>query len=381
MLHVGLGTIAQSAITAVARPEEWANLCDLVAEAFGANAFMVFEYDFGDFSAPKLHGSRKVREFGAGLVEATLTGTVPDEEIEGYAKFARFPRMRLFSESQIHGLAHDSELPANPYRDAVLNVSGARSRNVARLNDIGPWSDVAALHLPCFGADVDPALRSDVEQVLPILGTSLEAARTVRGLIGLANSLLDAFDQLEFGAAICRPDGRILVANTALRSVASERDGLIFLDGRVCTTHSEDRAPLAEMLKAGTSPTHHPRRGIARLSRRPGRLPLLCRALPISGSEVTRPGETLTFLVVIDPEAPDRLEAGGIGALGLLTPAEIDVCQLIVRGLSTAKIADARGTSSETAKDQVKSALSKLSCENRVDIVRLAMATKVPGRN
>jgi DNA-binding CsgD family transcriptional regulator len=53
---------------------------------------------------------------------------------------------------------------------------------------------------------------------------------------------------------------------------------------------------------------------------------------------------------------------------------------MIVDGHATTEIASLRGTAVQTATDQIKSAMAKLSCASRLDIVRLAMATRVPGR-
>jgi DNA-binding CsgD family transcriptional regulator len=86
------------------------------------------------------------------------------------------------------------------------------------------------------------------------------------------------------------------------------------------------------------------------------------------------------LLLVVDPEATDRVNADGIHALGVLSQAELDVCRMVVDGHSTAEIAERRGTSAQTATDQIKSALAKLSCATRLDIVRLAMATRPPGK-
>jgi DNA-binding CsgD family transcriptional regulator len=109
-------------------------------------------------------------------------------------------------------------------------------------------------------------------------------------------------------------------------------------------------------------------------------LPLIARTVPIRGSEIAGRRETLVLLLIVDPDTQARVNADGIHALGVLSKAELDVCDMIVRGHATTEIASLRGTSVQTATDQIKSALSKLSCATRLDIVRLAMATRPPGR-
>ncbi|MGI1660950.1 hypothetical protein ACRDNQ_01815 [Palleronia sp. KMU-117] len=367
------------AIDVTHRNELWPDLCDAIVQTLGATAFMVFEYDFLSFTGPIFRGSSALGD-AMHLVDVTMGGRLPEVEIAGYRRFTGFPSARLVGEFECYDLVHDRDLPENPYRDAVLAVSGAASRSLMRVNDIGPWSDVAALHLKCPAAETSPEVRAEAEFLLPLLGRSIEASRTMNGLLRTNSALIDAFDRLDFGAAVCDGSGRIVVSNEEFRKIASDRDGLANMAGMVWPTNLEDRRALVETLKATLDLTTSGRLHICRMSRRSGRLPLIARAIPIRGSEIAGPRETLVLLLVVDPDAPARVTADGIDALGVLSKAELDVCDMIVRGHATAQIASLRGTSVQTATDQIKSALSKLSCATRLDIVRLAMATRPPGR-
>jgi DNA-binding CsgD family transcriptional regulator len=249
-----------------------------------------------------------------------------------------------------------------------------------RLNDIGSWSDVGALHLTTPAAEIPPALKAESEILIPILGRTLEAARTLNGLHQLNGALINSFDMLDFGAAICDRTGRILVANEEFRYMAADRDGLTDIGGVAGATYSRDRNALATALMTAPDPNASPDRQICRLSRKSGRLPLIARTVPIAGRNLHRNSAPLTLLLVVDPESSDRVGAEGIGALGILTTAELEVCQMIVKGHTTSEIGSVRETSVQTVTYQVKSALSKLSCATRLDIVRRAMATRPPGR-
>jgi DNA-binding CsgD family transcriptional regulator len=369
------------AVDVVHRPDRWPDLCDAVTDALGARAFMVFEFDVGQFAAPVFCGSRGIAD-AVPLINATMRGDLPQVERDGYARFTTFPAGQLVGEYECHDVAHDRDMPPNPYRDAVLAVTGAASRNVMRLNDIGPWIDVAALHLRCPAAELPSAERDEAEALLSVVGRSIEAARVLRGLHRLSGALIDAFDRLEFGAAVCEGSGRIVVANAAFRAMAADRDGLTDLGGVAGATLMADRARLATALAAAPDPSAPPARGLCRLSRRSGRLPLIARAVPLRRHDIGRGAESadpLTLLLVVHPEDGALVDASGIAALDCLTPAELDVCALVVAGHPTPGIAAARGTTVATATDQVKSALVKLSCATRTDILRLAMATRPPG--
>lgn len=114
------------------------------------------------------------------------------------------------------------------------------------------------------------------------------------------------------------------------------------------------------------------------LPRRFGRLPLVLCASPTRDRDLG-PHPTI-LLLAIDPEVGARLNADGLAMLGVLTEAEIEVCDLLVRGFETAAIAEHRETRAETTRDQIKAAAAKLACRSRLDILRLAMATTAPVR-
>lgn len=367
------------AVDIIHRPDLWDDLCETFCAAFGANAFMVFEFDFNRFTAPIFRGSRAIED-GMHLVQAHMEGRIPEVERQGYSRFAAFPAGILFGEYQAYDVEHDRFMPENPFRDAVLAVSGARSRSVMRLNDVGPWSDVAAMHMPIPFADIDPQLRQDASLILPVLGKAIEARRVLDGLIGLGKALAVAFDKFDFGAAICRPSGQIVVSNAEFKSMAAERDGLAVVGDFVRATLPADREHLATAIRSTHSIDASARSTICRLRRHSERLPLIARAIPLRGEEIGITDEPLTLLLVIDPDASDRVNVEGVGALGILSQAELDICQLIVTGKATQEIAEHRGTSVQTVTDQVKSALAKLACASRIDIVRLAMATRPAGK-
>jgi DNA-binding CsgD family transcriptional regulator len=367
------------AIDVTHRVELWPELCDAVAQTLGGTAFMVFEYDFRSLTGPIFRGSRAVGD-AMHLVAATMEGRLPEVEIAGYRRFNRFPSGRLVGEYECYDIAHDRDLPENRYRDAVLAASGAGSRSVMRINDIGPWSDVAALHLKGPAADLLPGIRAEAEFLLPLLGRSIEAARVMNGLSRMNGALMDAFDQLDFGAAICGAGGQVLVSNAEFGAIAAERDGLLVLGGTAQPVLPADRPGFLDTLAAALDLKTRGSLHLCRLRRRSGRLPLIARAIPIRAAEVAGRDELLTLLLVVDPLASGRVSADGIDALGVLSQAELDVCRMIVDGHATAEIAALRDTSVQTATDQIKSALSKLACASRLDIVRLAMATRVPGR-
>ncbi|MCA3486843.1 MAG: helix-turn-helix transcriptional regulator, partial [Rhodobacter sp.] len=111
------------------------------------------------------------------------------------------------------------------------------------------------------------------------------------------------------------------------------------------------------------------------------RLPYVVRGAPVRADRIDRKGGLLALLLVLDPDDEGRVTARGLGALGILTRTELEVCELLVRGFSLTEIAQIRDKSPETIKDRSKSVIAKLVCRSRLDLVRLALATNPPLRD
>lgn len=88
--------------------------------------------------------------------------------------------------------------------------------------------------------------------------------------------------------------------------------------------------------------------------------------------------EPLTLLLVIDPERRRMLRSDGLAAFGLLSPAELEICEMLVQGSETRDIAEHRSTTLETTRGQIKQLNAKLGCRHRLDLMRLAMMTSAP---
>jgi DNA-binding NarL/FixJ family response regulator len=65
---------------------------------------------------------------------------------------------------------------------------------------------------------------------------------------------------------------------------------------------------------------------------------------------------------------PEAKPTGGL-ALTLLTPVEQDVCERLRTGKTNRQIAEARGTSPATVKNQVSTILQKLQMERRTELI------------
>ena len=83
-------------------------------------------------------------------------------------------------------------------------------------------------------------------------------------------------------------------------------------------------------------------------------------------------------MFVIDPMRTDVVSTEGIQALYNLTGSESEICRLIVEGLGTREVAEARNVGQETVRTHVKRLLGKTGTKNRAQLVRLALSVNLP---
>lgn len=248
----GMAEIVSLAIDASAQCASWDDVCDRVTEHFDATGFLIFEFNFETFSGPKMHASDWLGRAGEQVIMETLE-SMPKEEQDVFSRFSNCPRQTMVTEAELYGVSHDLEMPENPFRQKVFDTVGSKSRNACRMNDVGPWADVAALHLPIYGSDIPPLVRAQMNFLIPILGKSLETSRIVSAITRKYGALLEAFDLMDFAAAICRNDAQIIISNGKFREMAADADAVNTAGGRLQATLDDGRFLLRNLISAAQS--------------------------------------------------------------------------------------------------------------------------------
>lgn len=366
------------AIDAAARPERWDDLCDLIACRLGAPAFMVFPYDTARPQAPLFYGSEATRTPASRSLLAELRAGSDAEDHPIYSAMASAEPFTAFQEGELLGLSRGATLPTNLWRERVLSTTHGRARSIMKFNNHGPYVDVAVAHEGAAFDSGPPAMANLTPFLGSLLARTMESTRVVEALASSHARLMSLFDSLDFGAAFCTNEGRVLAANATFRSMTADRDGLSEVSGALHGRTRDATAAIRARLAAAAQPDSPPDSLTLTLPRRSSQLPLVLRAAPIFERELS--SAIAVLLVAIDPADERRLSTRGLAAFDLLTPAELDVCDHLIRGQTTKAIAERRGTSSETTRDQIKSATAKLSCRNRLDLLRLALASNPPVR-
>jgi DNA-binding CsgD family transcriptional regulator len=306
------------------------------------------------------------------LVEAFLENQSP-HEIEANRYIARSQPFEILTALDVFYATQDEDIPPMPFRDQLHARLGTSARIGAKLNDVGPWLDVGALHIPGKNSEISEKVRSELIFLYPIFGKAIGTGRIVKNLTGKYGAILSLFDKLTLGVAFVDSDGRILASNKCFRELSREGDGFK-IDGnnRPISVLGDERI-LLDICDTAQNDTSGGYSLVALLERRSGLRPLIAKASKIKNTDVAK--DTLTLMLVVDPEAASASDFSVLKALGRLTGAEFEICQLLIQGLDTESIANLRDTSVATTRTQSKTAQAKLGCKSRLDLMRPVLAT------
>ncbi len=370
-------SLCRIAAGSIAEPTLLDELCGRIATRFGSKGAAIFAYDFSvrrggvaamsaDCAIPRNEG------------DELLSGRWQDDH-EVYGRIAVSAPLRFSTETALLGVGADNDLPASEVRDLLRSRYGIRTRTTARVNDVGPWLDIMAIYGDEGSKAVDTVGLNRLVAVTAAAATAIQARRTLSKLEADRGTLTEIVNAFDFALAVCASNGGVVLANDRLRDMATARDGVAFTPRGALTAVSIPSAlQLAAMLEAAQTTLGAPTASIATMERRSSRRPLVVRVLSLGAQDPDDAQRRLAAVLLLDPEATLPLDGGALAALGMLSPSETEVCDLLIRGLSASEIGEVRDTSRETARTQIKTAAAKLSCNTRLDIIRLAMSVTAP---
>lgn len=261
--------------------------------------------------------------------------------------------------------------------------TGVARRLGVRLNTDSVWFDAMSIGFDRQNLDIPLSASERSRLLLPHLTKALEIGRLFALLKARYKAALAALERVQAGIAIAIPDGQIIVKNAEAERIFGLRDGIaLSSDGQILTSDpdvtSRIRAHILEVSSTaqGQANRHEALLSIARPS---GLTPFLLDIGPISDSkaELER-GLDGGLVTIIDPERTPYLRIDRFTKLYGLTQAEADVCRWIASGASIAEIAERRGTSPTTAKNQVSMVLSKTGVSSRIELIRLVLRVLPP---
>lgn len=260
---------------------------------------------------------------------------------------------------------------------------GVGRRLGVRLNTDKIWFDAVSIAFDANVPTIPDTAITDTKLLLPHLTKAVEIGRTFALLKSQYKAALSALDHVKTGMAIALPSGEIIVQNSEAARILDLKDGLTkSAQGHLHCDQPDQTAELFHALSLATQTAkgeHTAHEHLIAVKRPSGQSPFLLDVSPLRDSK----GEIDTALqgaliTIIDPDRVPYLRMDRFIALYSLTPAEAEVCRLIIQGLSVNDIAEHRSTTPTTAKNQVAAILQKIGVSRRLELIRLVIRVLPP---
>ncbi len=351
---------------AVLAPGRWPGVMDALAEAAGAAGALLITQ--ADESPAVLAASSRFA--GVAASPEDRASLLPPATVLAacWAEGAPLPR------------------PANepPLSAAATRRFGVGARRLAALPDPAATAETppaAGLFLCLY--DVTPARGTDdaaLQGLLPHLARAAALALAATTLLRGERPLRAALDRLPGAVVLVSGQGRILAANRTARALMDQGEALTRTadDHLVCAVTIAECA-LAPMIEAATRPGGGTD-SLGRIPRFSGQgAPYLVTVTPLlAAAPLNGPEDAAALVLVIDPADRIMPAIDGLAAVYRLTPAEAEVCRLVVAGLSNNEIARRREVAPDTIKTQVRTILHKTQSQRRAELIRLAITLSLP---
>lgn len=212
---------------------------------------------------------------------------------------------------------------------------------------------------------------SQAESVLSILMPHLRRATSV------TSKYLDVISQADFGDALFNArlasltvdrSGRVVRVNPSAEAVLARKDGISLVNGHLVASSLKDNVALQEQIGLATQPDDLRRARMVQsiLINRPSGL----APYSVEVSVLQRRDRLAQEVALVSiTEASVRLRLDHLRTAFRLTEAEIDVVSMLHSGLRPEQIADARRTSVQTVRSQIKSVFSKTGVRSQIELV------------
>lgn len=375
--------VVARALDAAVDATRWHEVCDLMTEGFGLRSAAIGASDLITGVPQGLGLGRVIRDQWQDLFALMQEDGVLDQEAVYDEAILASNAHTLLSEWEMLKIARGSALPESRMRRFLKERIDMAERLGMKLNDYGPGHEVLILYTSQEKPQIKEAESGLITLTAPIISQSIRMMRVFDRLRERFNATLGALDHLGIGALLVDRKAQIIHSNAKASKILAAKDAL-FRDSRERLSAIQEpanralRKACSDALATALGEGIHAQ-SVLTVERRSGGPAYLVTVSAVADPLAELEPDFRSALVfVVDPEDSDGLTAEGITAMGLLTEAENEVTQLLVRGASTKEIAERRQVAEETVRRQIKSVLAKLNCRSRSDVIRLALATRLP---
>jgi DNA-binding CsgD family transcriptional regulator len=222
--------------------------------------------------------------------------------------------------------------------------------------------------------------------IVPHLTTALQVRNRLAAADLRARGAYDVITQLNIGVVLLDAAMHPIFANRCAEALARSCDGLLLTGKDVSASHPSDAKNLRDAIATAISLNNTGRDASEAamrpqvpmrcyLSRRPPRLPLVVRVLPVSASDVLEgiSAGIRAALFVIELDRPVGIDPIVLAATFHLTRREAALAALLARGMDLAEAASQSGIGIGTARGYLKQILAKTDTHRQAELVSLLL--------
>jgi len=374
--------IISTSIEAAAKPELWHKTSDLIVDNYGGVSGGLIVIDENHETRIALAPSRFLREDGFEMYSSFMRRDDADDA-EVFKKIYHSRSNHIASEIEFFGVNEIDQLPYSAFREWQKTEFNITQRYALKLNTEGPWCDTFIFHVNSKKQSLSSSEVKEIDLISNVLSSSLKSYRIMEQLRSRFNAALGVIDKLGISCFLAINDGQIIHKNSTAQELLDVADGIkINVSGHLSTGNSQ----LDRKIRKFSSDAYLTAKAenasnevVIPISRPSGKPPYLLVVNPvIDAYGELEIGLRSVLLFVIDPDRSKTVSSAGLSILGNLTAAETEVCRLLVQGLPTEEIMEIRGVAQSTVRQQIKSIFSKLNCKSRIELIRLAIDTRLP---
>ncbi|MGV8950790.1 MAG: response regulator transcription factor [Cypionkella sp.] len=361
------------------QPSLWPETLQQIADQAGAHGAMVFDralHPKGERINLQVLSAVYDRETVLRYVEAFNA-----HEVEDQARFARLSSKG----SEVNLIRCDdlrtsrNLLERQPNVQAMMGM-GIHFRAGALLSKDTDAMDRFALQLRRKQGPIGEPARLWVEALLPHVAKSLSIGRAFFRERQDKRLLMQIIGALPFGVAVVHRDGSVLLANDEFDRLA-ERYRLQRAPGQLTVANLP--AALRRLLCSAEEHGKHgarPRHEAVFVAGDGDGLGLFLEVGPISQHcDLDQFGPDVFLISALDSNRSHTINPEVVQKFFPISASEMGVLDLVVKGMTNAEIAAARGRALETVNSQVKALIRKSGTRNRTELVRLAVGLSVAG--
>lgn len=354
-------------------PDGWPDVLDEFAELCGAGASGLM---LGDNVFPEISRFIVNGRF-VGFDNSGYADKFGEMDAKALGVVLQHPVHTWLTEEEAMGMPA-SENPGNQYQAEHWGVD---RRVGCCLHKSSVWIDGMSLNYKVGRGSMTPEEEAVSQIFLPHFSKVVEISRPLFLLKQRFNAVLEVLDRLKIGVLITTSTGEIIIANReaevcldAANGIATSQTRKLMIRSSLHHDECARQIMAASQIESGADFS-----AVMKVPKRAGETPWLLEIFPLRDSIGSLDkGLEGAIIFITDPDRNDVISTAGMEKLFELSPAEHDICRLMVEGKKQTEIAEIRNVAPATIKTQAQSLYSKTDTENKLDLVRLALKVNLP---